>query len=148
MNSKIEDKNLRKLTKRIEDVRRKLDITPRRNVAAAQVQIYISNEASPIYWVETLIAVSGRKTLPGTVSLVPYGQFQTFSIPPGHDRSADTEYKLLEAIASRCDPQSSGVVDLVTERSPCPSCTFVIEQFRKRFPGIKLNIMDGQGQVY
>ncbi|MFQ6397557.1 deaminase domain-containing protein [Nocardia sp. KC 131] len=37
-------------------------------------------------------------------------------------------------------PDSKGAIDLYTENEPCPACDNVIEQFRQRFPGVKLNV--------
>lgn len=68
--------------------------------------------------------------------------FKTFEVPPGHKRDYDSEYLILEELAYRyCQtPEISGTVYLFTERPPCASCSFVIEQFKQRFPNIKLTV--------
>lgn len=132
----------------IDTFRRNKAIPSRRNLAIARVAVTLGTGIEATVWAEDWIAVSGRKTYPGTVPLLHAPQFETFDVPPGHDRRFDTEVKLLEAIASRCAPESTGLVDLVTERSPCPSCASVIQQFRERFPGIQLVVADSQGRTF
>ena len=90
----------------------------------------------------SLIAVSGQVTRPGTIGLPNSPMFQTFEVPPGHSRAYDSEYKLLEELATRYaqTPEVIGTIKLFTERPPCASCSFVIEQFRQRFPNITLTV--------
>ncbi|ASA57867.1 deaminase domain-containing protein [Vibrio gazogenes] len=60
----------------------------------------------------------------------------------GYLRHADTEFKLLEDIASRLgsDKAAIGKINLFTERQACQSCGDVILDFRNRYPNIQLNI--------
>ena len=60
----------------------------------------------------------------------------------GYLRHADTEFKLLEDIASRLgsNTQTTGKVNLFTERLTCQSCGDVILDFRNRYPNIQLNV--------
>jgi len=113
-----------------------LGIGQRRNIAIAEFQI--GNDSGE------LTAVSGQAIRPGTISLPQQPLFKTFESPPGHSRAYDSEYKLLEELASRYaqTPEIQCTVNLVTERQPCVSCSYVIEQFRQRFPDIALNIND------
>jgi The BURPS668_1122 family of deaminases len=62
-------------------------------------------------------------------------------------RGFDTEAKILENIATDLPVDATGTVNLYTELSPCFSCTSVIEQFRQRFPGIRVNVTWGTGEV-
>lgn len=62
-----------------------------------------------------------------------------------YDRCVDSESKILEDIAHqlgytefRMDEKVSGIIYLITERPPCPSCESVMKQFREMFPDIKL----------
>jgi hypothetical protein len=89
-----------------------------------------------------LIAISGQSTRFGTVGIPQQPLFATFETPPGHSRAYDSEYKLLEELASRYaeTPGVKGRVDLVTERAPCASCSDVISQFRIRFPNIAITV--------
>jgi hypothetical protein len=70
--------------------------------------------------------------------------------PTGNNlRDADSEYKLLNWLAQRFNPAGvpksdfSGTVDLYTERPPCSSCSNVIDEFRRMFRLIELNVTDG-----
>ena len=89
-----------------------------------------------------LIAVSGRSTRPGTVGLPDKLLFKTFEVPPGHSRAYDSEYKILEEVALRYfqTPEVQGNINLWTEREPCDSCCYAIEQFGRRFPNITLTV--------
>jgi hypothetical protein len=119
---------------RIDLIRQQLGISRWRNIAIADLEI--GNEQ------DSLVAVSGQVTRPGTVGLPNSPIFQTFEVPPGHSRAYDSEYKLLEELASRYaqTPAIAGQVNLLTERPPCASCSFVIEQFRQSFPNISLTV--------
>ncbi|MEQ9480925.1 deaminase domain-containing protein [Coleofasciculus sp. F4-SAH-05] len=121
---------------RLAQLRHELGIGQRRNIAIAEFQI--GNDSGE------LTAVSGQAIRPGTISLPQQPLFETFEFSPGHSRAYDSEYKLLEELASRYaqTPEIQGTVNLVTERPPCVSCSYVIEQFRQRFPNIALNIND------
>jgi hypothetical protein len=56
-------------------------------------------------------------------------------------RAFDAERKLLENIAGKFDETAQGVLQVVSERFPCPSCRGVAEQFSKAFPGIELELL-------
>jgi The BURPS668_1122 family of deaminases len=105
-----------------------------RNIAIAEFQI--GGDSGE------LIGISGQSTRAGTVSLPQQPLFETFEVPPGHSRAYDSEYKLLEELASRYvqTPEVEGTINLFTERPPCDSCTNVIEQFRTRFTNIILTV--------
>lgn len=117
---------------RIHSTRQQLGVSRFKNIALADFQIGGDSGS--------LIAVSGQATPPGTVSLPNSPCFETFEVPPGHSRAYDSEYKILEELASRFVqiPEVTGTVNLFTERPPCASCHFVIEQFRRRFSQINL----------
>jgi hypothetical protein len=119
---------------RLAQVRQELGVGRARNIAIAEFQIGGDTDE--------LIAVSGQAARAGTVGLPQNPLFETFEVPPGHSRAFDSEYKLLEALASRYvqTPEVQGTVYLFTERPPCASCRNVIEQFRQQFPNIRLNV--------
>jgi len=106
----------------------------KKNIAVADFRI--GNDSGE------LIAVSGESTRPGTVGLPDKPLFKTFEVPPGHSRAYDTEYKILEEVALRYfqTPEVQGNINLWTEREPCASCYYVIEQFGRRFPNITLTV--------
>jgi hypothetical protein len=84
-----------------------------------------------------LFSVSGASYRPGTVGIPESPVFD-----PG-DRTYDTEWKLLEAVARGIDKSAHGTIDMYTERMPCKSCSGVIDQFRQKFPGVTLNVQWG-----
>ncbi|MEB3336893.1 MAG: deaminase domain-containing protein [Leptolyngbyaceae bacterium] len=99
----------------------------------------------------TLFAVSGRVAYSNAITFPPDGEdwrplFRTIPHPPGHDRDRDTEYKLLETIALtyRHYREIQVTLYLFTERPPCMSCEFVIQQFRDFFPRWELSIRHGE----
>ncbi len=62
--------------------------------------------------------------------------------PRAYTREYDTEFKILEDVATRLgdNRSASGTIDLFTERRACQSCTDVIVEFRTRYPNIQLNV--------
>ena len=119
---------------RVAQMRQQLGVAPFRNIAIAAFQIGGDRGE--------LIAVSGQSTRLGTVGLPQQPLFETFAVPYEHSRAYDSEYKLLEELASRYiqTPEVAGTINLFTERPPCDSCTHVIEQCRRRFPNVNLTV--------
>ncbi|WGK92047.1 deaminase domain-containing protein [Pseudomonas migulae] len=62
--------------------------------------------------------------------------------PEAYLRDMDTEFKILETIAQRLGSNQNAVgkINLISEKSVCPSCTDVIRQFRDRYPKVQLNV--------
>lgn len=58
----------------------------------------------------------------------------------GHRRVIDTEYKLLEKLASTIQTNEVGHINLFTYYEPCLSCDYVIIQFQKCYPRISMSI--------
>jgi len=57
-------------------------------------------------------------------------------------RYSDTEYKILEDLASRLpDSAVSGRVRLYTDLPPCASCRHVMQQFLEAYPRIQLQVL-------
>lgn len=127
-------KNMQERITRIDIIREERGVSAYKNIAVADFQI--GNDSGE------LIAVSGRSTRPGTVGLPDKLLFKTFEVPPGHSRAYDSEYKILEEVALRYfqTPEVQGNINLWTEREPCDSCCYAIEQFRRRFPNIRLTV--------
>lgn len=96
-----------------------------------------------------LFAISGEKDIyKGAVGLPQSPIFKLLDPPPGgRYRGYDTEYKLLEEIASRYTQNKNvqGKIELFTERPPCFSCQNIIGQFSQLFSNIELNVHIGQG---
>jgi The BURPS668_1122 family of deaminases len=76
------------------------------------------------------------------------GQFTSSTVPNAEGfpirRSVDSEYKILDNLAAQLgnNTQARGVVNLFTEITPCTSCNGVIDQFRARYPNIRINVRD------
>ncbi|MBD1926283.1 hypothetical protein H6F74_08470 [Trichocoleus sp. FACHB-90] len=119
---------------RVNQIRQQLGVSRSRNIAFADFQIGSDSGE--------LIAISGQSTRLGTVGLPQQLLFETFEVPPGHSRAYDSEYKLLEELASRYapTPEVEGTINLFTERPPCDSCSNVIKQFCRRFPNMMLTV--------
>ena len=91
----------------------------------------------------SLRASAGKANVPGTVP-TPVTRRFTVRNSGAIPRGFDTEVKLLEDIASRLAPKSTGVVSLYTEKEPCTrSCQSVIKQFEGAFPGVKVQVTWG-----
>ncbi len=65
-------------------------------------------------------------------------------------RTTDSEYKMLNRLANEIGAESGGVypnltgtLTIVSERSYCPSCAGVIQQFNQMFPNVNLILVDG-----
>lgn len=65
-----------------------------------------------------------------------------------YSRIWDTEGKIMEELASQLGDNwnSSGTIDIFTDRNPCPSCSGVMDQFQERYPNIRLNVYYNKDQ--
>ncbi|HEJ6942442.1 TPA: DUF637 domain-containing protein [Serratia marcescens] len=59
-------------------------------------------------------------------------------------RNTDSEYKILDNLADKLGSNVSakGKVIIFTERAACESCLGVVDQFQKKYPGIKVEVLD------
>lgn len=106
-----------------------------RNIAIAEAEINGEKQM--------LTAVSGKESPPGTVGMVEKPIFKTK--PSGAiPRDRDTETKILEHIAKDLPKDAKGTISIYTEKAPCRSCSGVIDQFEKMFPGVKVNVSYGK----
>ncbi|MFC3994827.1 polymorphic toxin-type HINT domain-containing protein [Nocardiopsis sediminis] len=116
------------------------------NVAVASVEV---DGRSPTQ----LVGVSGgnRKTPDGTVP-VPDDADRKFETVDPEDpqtvRPIDSEVKILENIAADITPQSTGRIELYSERAPCGSCSHVFTQFSDMYPNIQLVVRAEDGGVF
>jgi hypothetical protein len=119
---------------KISQIRQEMGVSNYKNIAFANFAI---GEDSG-----ELIAISGISTRIGTVGIPVKPLFITWETPPGHSRSYDSEYKILEEIAQRYIKRSEmkGKINLFTERQPCISCFYVVRQFQEKFPNIILKV--------
>ncbi|MTL15570.1 hypothetical protein GL307_29660 [Nocardia seriolae] len=120
-----------------EDLRARLaasgeTISKTRNVATARGTI----DGEEI----SLDAVSGLDTPSGTVKTPDNPVLIPKSIDNTIERPTDSEFKILDQLAQKLNPDSKGVINLRTEREPCPACSNVIKQFEQKFPGVKVNL--------
>ncbi|WP_261887408.1 deaminase domain-containing protein [Vibrio aerogenes] len=89
-------------------------------------------------------AVSGKNTNDAPFVKIPdvdNRKFSTFEV--GHDRAFDSEVKIFEHIASKYPTSATGKIDLYSELECCPSCSEVINQFKKMYPNIEVNVIWG-----
>jgi hypothetical protein len=78
-------------------------------------------------------------------SIVPTGSNPPLML----NRAIDSEAKILNNIASQLGNNTSatGMINLLTERPPCASCSNVIQQFQEKYPNIKIHVLDNGGKV-
>lgn len=58
-----------------------------------------------------------------------------------HDRIVDSEAKLFEYAASICDDEKNHELLMLSELPSCESCLGVLEQFQKRYPRVKVQLI-------
>ena len=110
------------------------------------------NMAIVIYNGKEFRAVSGKNDIENSCTLIPQGQeyFKRCKVNKlgklgiGYNRINDSEKKILEKIHKLIENGSlhdEGELILYSKWEPCPSCYYVINQFIKKYPKIKLKIM-------
>ena len=110
------------------------------------------NMAIVIYNGKEFRAVSGKNDIENSCTLIPLGQdyFKSCKVNKlgklgiGYNRINDSEKKILEKIHKLIENGSlhdEGELILYSKWEPCPSCYYVINQFIKKYPKIKLKIM-------
>jgi hypothetical protein len=82
------------------------------------------------------VTVSGEAVRDGAVGMPQDPIFEV-------TRAAESEWKLLEYLQAKLKPGATGTIDLYSERSVCPSCESVIEQFEQKFPGVHIHVSTG-----
>lgn len=67
----------------------------------------------------------------------------------GYLRDVDSEYKILNDIASKLGSRTdvSGTIKLFTDRPPCPSCSRVINMFIKKYNNITIEVLHNDGNI-
>ncbi|WP_078519021.1 deaminase domain-containing protein [Streptomyces sp. Tu6071] len=60
-------------------------------------------------------------------------------------RPYDSETHIFETLTQRLAPGAKGKIDMYSERPVCDSCSGLIDQFRQKFPGVRINISTGEG---
>ena len=78
-------------------------------------------------------------------SVVPTGGAKPFPLL----RDVDSEAKILNNVAAKLGDNTSatGTINLLTERSPCASCSNVIDLFKAKYPNITINVFDNNGKL-
>ena len=110
------------------------------------------NMAIVIYNGKEFRAVSGKNDIENSCTLIPQGQeyFKSCKVNKlgklgiGYNRINESEKKILEKIHKLIENGSlhdEGELILYSKWEPCPSCYYVINQFIKKYPKIKLKIM-------
>jgi hypothetical protein len=121
----------------VDSVRDRLDVETTRNIAYLEYSIGETEGR--------LTAISGEGAYADTVGVPANPVFQAFDV--GHARDADSEYKLLNALAALLGdkPCDKVRVRLFTERPLCPSCQGVVAQFKARYAGADVKIVTSDG---
>ncbi len=84
-----------------------------------------------------LIAFSGPSPIRGTAPPVDTTKLR---LPVARDRIHDSEAKIFESLSASLSPDARGTLLLYSERIPCPSCSFLIREFQRRHPGIRVEV--------
>jgi hypothetical protein len=119
-------------------LKQRVPTLPKGNVAVAEVYIgdviFCTGTSSNK---KTLIPIPNPKSKGGQFEPTPHPRTQ-------RPTDMDAEYKILSAIADHLekhyDLEVEGHLYLYTERSPCPSCEDVIEQFKHKFKNMNLKV--------
>ena len=92
----------------------------------------------------TIEAFSGKQNVDDYALFVPLEDrvLKTFVVDE-FNREVDTEAKILEQILSETTESDVGTIRLFTTRSVCDSCGQVIEEFVKKRPEIKIEVVEG-----
>ena len=90
-----------------------------------------------------MVSDSGYVNFPGdkkTIVTQPSKRrFETLVI--GHDRKVDSEYKLFEHAAMIAEDGKAHEIVMLSEKSMCESCQFVMLQFKEKYPNVKVNVV-------
>jgi hypothetical protein len=122
------------------------------NFALAEVDIAGLNKE--FYAQSKIDSLSGKlEDLVPDISLQPKDPTFKASEASGQDgkaymRDSDTEYKILNDIASRLGDKTevSGKIKLFTELDTCASCNRVIAEFAAKYPNIELEVIHNNGE--
>ncbi|MDO7908886.1 WXG100 family type VII secretion target [Paenibacillus sp. JX-17] len=153
-------KDLPSIIERVKEIRSQLPSKLKKsgNVGYAEVDIQGINKKE--YFAHSSVNnATDKGVLPG-MSLKPPGEpvFKAKKVDPDNARidtpeaylrDYDTEYKILNDIASQLgnNKNAKGTINLFTERLTCQSCTDVILDFRREYPNITINVLTNDGKV-
>lgn len=70
-------------------------------------------------------------------------QFKTLVVGT-HDRWMDSEAKLFEYAATVCNDGKPHTIDLLSEKTMCKSCRYVMEQFKEKYPNCTVNAVSNK----
>ncbi|MBC8152130.1 MAG: hypothetical protein H7Z72_04400, partial [Bacteroidetes bacterium] len=131
---------------RIAEIRRKHNISKRKNIANIEGEINGKKV--------DLEAHSGVESKRGTAESRPHAEQELETHPTKDDvrrgpttpdqRAYDSEVKALEKILQDTaeNPNAQGKIKIVSERPVCDSCREAIEQFRRKRPNIKVEVVE------
>ena len=78
------------------------------------------------------------------IGIVDNRRYKVKELGDGIKREFDTEAKFLEFVAINLNKDSSDVITILSEKHICESCQGVVEQFKKEFPSVTVNIVSGK----
>jgi hypothetical protein len=142
------------LTTQVADLRATLPSGPKSGGNMGVAQIDIPGIQPTMAASSKVDAPTAAQTANGFVGLVPE-TFPSTVVPTGGTspvqllRSVDSEAKILNNVAAQLgdNTAATGTINLLTERSPCASCSNVIDLFRAKYPNITLNVFDNNGRL-
>jgi filamentous hemagglutinin len=142
------------LTTQVADLRATLPSGPKSGGNMGVAQIDIPGIQPTMAASSKVDAPTAAQTANGFVGLVPE-TFPSTVVPTGGTspvqllRSVDSEAKILNNVAAKLgdNTAATGTINLLTERSPCASCSNVIDLFRAKYPNITLNVFDNNGKL-
>jgi hypothetical protein len=126
---------------RVNDIRDTYNVGKKRNIAFADYNL--ENLSGNKRDSGSIVGLSGPDK-PGTAPTPVDPQFPSLVV--GHDRSLDSEKKIIEFLTNKIgdNPDATGTINLFSERDVCAGCDVVISQFRARYPKIQVNVVSGR----
>ena len=137
-----------KMANWIEDFRSTLSSDPKRSGNMAVADVQIEGMPSTLFAHSSISTPTAAQEARGLVGRTGDDVFKTFEVPnkagEATPRSNDSEAKILTHLAQQLGGNTSvkGNVRIFTERVACDSCMSVVDQFKAKYPGIKVDVVD------
>lgn len=148
------------IIERVKEIRSQLPSSLKKsgNFGYAEVDIQGINRNE--FFAHSSVNHTSDKGVISGISLKPQGKVEfnakkvdpdnaRINTPEAYLRDYDTEYKILNNIASLLgdNKDANGTINLFTERLTCQSCSDIILEFRRRYPNITVIILTNDGKV-
>jgi hypothetical protein len=153
-------KDLPSIIERVKEIRSQLPSSLKKSGNFGYAEVDIQGVNNNEFFAHSSVNQATDKGVLPEMSLKPQGEaaFNAKKVDPDNARidtpeaylrDYDTEYKILNDIASHLgdNKNAKGTINLFTERLTCQSCADVILEFRRRYPNITVNILTNDGKV-